>query len=92
VGETVLILLNAHHEPIPFTFPVHQPERHWERLVDTADPLAEGSFHEAKEVYPLDGRCVAVFRLRSRHEQAGKALSAEQSEQVLEKRGASPGR
>jgi isoamylase len=92
VGETVLILLNAHHEPISFTFPVHQPERHWERLVDTADPLAECSFHEVREVYPLEGRCVAVFRLRSRHEQAGKALSAEQAAQMLEKQGASPGR
>src|SRR5262249_24211322 len=40
VGEPLLILLNAHHEPVPFTFPKHQPERHWERIIDTADPAA----------------------------------------------------
>ena len=88
VGETILILLNAYHEPIPFTLPEHQPDRHWERLFDTADPAAESSFHEGKEAYDLQGRSVVAFRLRSRHEEAGKALSAEQSEKLLEKAGA----
>ena len=41
VCETVLVLFNAHWEPIPFTLPAHQAERHWERLLDTADPGAE---------------------------------------------------
>jgi glycogen operon protein len=84
VGETILILLNAYHEHLDFTLPVHRPDRHWERLVDTADPAAETSFHEGKEVYDLQGRCVVVFRLRSRHEEAGKALSAEQAERLVD--------
>ena len=83
VGETVMLLLNAYHETLPFTFPPHQPDRHWERLFDTADPCAECSFHEEKQTYDLQGRSVALFRLRSRHEEAGKALSAEQADQVL---------
>jgi hypothetical protein len=77
-------LLNAHHEPLPFTFPQHQPDRHWERQVDTADAVAETSFHEGGQVYETQGRSVIVFRLRNRHEQAGKALSAEQSEKLLD--------
>ncbi len=84
VGETVLILLNAHHEPLPFTLPKHQPERHWERLVDTSDPEAVASFHEEDDKYNLKERTVVVFRLRARHEEAGKALSAEQSERLME--------
>ena len=78
VGETLLILLNADHESQAFTVPEHQPDRHWERLVDTADASAEASFHEGGEAYQSLGRSVIVFRLRSRHEPAGKALSAEQ--------------
>ena len=35
VGDTLLLLLNAHHEPIPFTLPATRPEHHWERLLDT---------------------------------------------------------
>ena len=87
VGETILMLLNAHHEPIQFTLPEHQPDRHWERLFDTADPEAEASFHEGHDPYELQGRCVVALRLRNRHEEAGKALSAEQSEKILERAG-----
>ena len=91
VGETILILLNAYHEPVPFTLPVHQEDRHWECMVDTDDPSAEVCFHEGQEVYDLQGRSVVVFRLRVRHEEAGKALSAEQSSKLLDKAGLSKG-
>jgi len=82
VGETILMLLNAHHEPVPFALPAHPAERHWELLLDTADTDAEASFHEGREPYSLQGRAVAVFRLRARHEEAGKTISAEQAEQL----------
>jgi glycogen operon protein len=87
VGETLLILLNAHHEPIPFTLPEHQPERHWERLIDTADPEAQAAFHEGRQApYDLQGRSLAAFRLRSRHEEAGEVLSAEQTDRLFEQK------
>lgn len=38
VGDTVLLLLNAHHEAIPFTLPVAREGQAWERCLDTADP------------------------------------------------------
>jgi isoamylase len=85
VGETILMILNAHHEPIHFTLPPHQSDRHWERLFDTADPALECTFFEAGQEYEVQGRSVIAFRLRNRHEQAGKALSAEQSEKLLDK-------
>ncbi len=84
IGETLVILLNAHWEPIPFTLPEHQPNRHWELLLDTAEPDAEASFHEGKSRYDLKDRSMVVLRLRDRVEEAGKALSAGQTDQVLD--------
>ncbi|MBX6314194.1 MAG: glycogen debranching protein GlgX [Isosphaeraceae bacterium] len=83
VGETLLVLLNAHWEPIPFQLPKHQPERHWERILDTTDPNAEPAFFVSGQAYDLKGRSLAVLRLRERQEPAGKALSADQAEKVL---------
>ena len=37
VGETLLILLNGHWEPIPFTLPSTSEEHIWDRILDTAD-------------------------------------------------------
>ena len=41
VGETLLILLNGHWEPIPFTLPQTSDGHIWDRLLDTADPSQE---------------------------------------------------
>ncbi len=82
VGETVVILLNADHEAVPFTLPPGSGDTHWERLIDTALPDAEAGFSEGDRPYPLDGRSLAVFRLRSRHEEAGKVMSAQQVDQL----------
>ena len=35
VGDTFLLLLNAHHEAIPFILPAHQARVRWELVVDT---------------------------------------------------------
>ena len=40
VGETILMLLNAHHEPIPFKLPVTNADHYWDRILDTAAPNA----------------------------------------------------
>ena len=37
VGETLLILLNAHWEPIPFALPGTSEGHIWDRILDTAD-------------------------------------------------------
>jgi glycogen operon protein len=64
-GDTLLILFNAHHEAIPFTLPEALEGQKWERLLDTFRPeMAAGPAADGKP-YPLEGRSLAVFRLRS---------------------------
>jgi len=82
VGETVVILLNAHHDSIPFTLPPSPVEKRWERLLDTADPDAEAGFTEGDAPYDLQGRSLALFRLRARHEEAGEGISAQQVDRL----------
>ncbi len=38
VSDTLLLLLNAHHEPVEFTLPEAPDDKRWESLLDTADP------------------------------------------------------
>src|SRR5262249_19777471 len=34
--HTLLVLLNAHHEPLPFTLPAHKRSVRWQMIFDTA--------------------------------------------------------
>jgi glycogen operon protein len=64
--DTLLILLNAHHEPVPFILPAHRRSLRWEVLLDTRtrdgqrrhEPLRGGV------AYDLEGRCLAILRLQ----------------------------
>lgn len=61
-GDTLLILLNAHHEPIPFVVP-HPPEgREWQRVLDTANLEVTGDAIPADKPYSLEGRSLVVMR------------------------------
>ena len=66
--DTFLILLNAHHEDIPFLLPANSPGCRWEAMLDTCCPSlpAEGLRFAARKPYPLRGRSLALLR------QAGK--------------------
>jgi isoamylase len=66
VGDTFLLLLNAHHEPVPFVLPAHRVRVRWELVLDTGswDFERRGRHFRAGDVYPLGGRTVAVLRLR----------------------------
>ena len=66
VGDTFLLLLNAHHEPVPFVLPAHRTRVRWELVLDTGswDYEPRSRHFRAGDVYPLDGRTVAVLRLR----------------------------
>ena len=66
VGDTLLILLNGHHEAIPFTLPAHKPGQRWERLLDTSIP-EEASVTPVAEAapYPVAGRSLAVLKVSS---------------------------
>ena len=71
VDDTALILLNAHHEPIPFTLPQTLGGQVWECVLDTStNPTANHASCGGRRVRPprsLAGRAVhARKRRRSR--------------------------
>jgi glycogen operon protein len=58
-GDTMLVLFNAGHEPMPFVLP---PERSWTRVLDTAHPDAAEA--DGPGPYALEAHAVAVLRAR----------------------------
>jgi glycogen operon protein len=70
VDDTLLILLNAYHEPLAFTLPAHKRGVRWQPMLDTSvggngeKPVAllRGGAH-----YELESRSIAVLRLSSKH-------------------------
>jgi isoamylase len=63
VGETLLILFNAHHEAIPFTLPAHREDQRWEGVIDTSHARAEPRTFQGGQLYELRARSLAVLRI-----------------------------
>jgi isoamylase len=63
VGDTLLVLLNADSEPIPFKLPDLDPDHHWQRIFDTAEPQGPERRLKGSLRYLLDGRSLAVFKV-----------------------------
>jgi glycogen operon protein len=61
-GDTLLLLLNAHHEEVLFTLPAVDPEHRWEPLLDTANGKVGQSLVVEGAPYPLQARSFAVLR------------------------------
>jgi len=61
-GKTLLILINAHHEQIPFILPAHKRATRWEPLVDTSVQQPHGMVRGGT-AYPLEGRSLVVLCL-----------------------------
>jgi glycogen operon protein len=62
-GNTLLVLLNAHHEPLPFKLPAPIPDAQWEPLLDTAQFPGKLSDTKGGAEYEILGRSVAALRL-----------------------------
>jgi glycogen operon protein len=60
--DVLLLLLNAHHEQIEFRLPGGARDMAWEPLLDTAEPEAPPPAYPAGELYPLQGRSLALLR------------------------------
>lgn len=56
VDDTLLVLLNAHYESVPFVLPAHRPEQHWELVLDTQE---SGGRREPSPVLEDDSYVVA---------------------------------
>ena len=82
VDDTLLILLNAHHEAVPFVLPAHRRKVRWQVLLDTTEAAAGKGSHRSMrggEAYDLKGRSLALLRLPNHVEaesSAGEALPA----------------
>jgi glycogen operon protein len=65
--ETFLVLMNAHHEAIPFILPALAQDEVWLALVDTScEPNGSpGCRHESGSTYSLEARSLAVLTVRA---------------------------
>jgi glycogen operon protein len=80
LDDTLLVLLNAHHEQLPFTLPAHKRSVRWEMILDTAakkqgmrkSPLLRGG-----TPYNLHARSLVILRLQ--REQTDEHLSSMKS-------------
>lgn len=62
VGDSLLVLINADPEAIPFTLPELDADHRWQRIFDTADP--QGSERRITgSHYPLESRSLAAFKV-----------------------------
>ena len=63
VGDSLLVLISAHTEHVPFTLPGLEHDQKWLRLVDTADPEAHEHPFSGGGRYQLQGRSLVVFKV-----------------------------
>ena len=61
-GDSIVLLINAHHEAIPFKVPSLGKGQEWERLIDTADPEADSIKRKGGEEYEIKGRSMVILR------------------------------
>ena len=79
-GDTLLILLNAHHEPIAFQLPAIGSQPQWELLLDTADVAAQDHFLPGGQKYNLRERSLAVLRLFHPKQEKANSQAAKSKE------------
>jgi len=64
VGDTLLLLINAHHEKRAFILPLHGDNEQWELAADTANPASGPAWLKSGQEFSLQDRSLAVFILR----------------------------
>ena len=79
VGESLLVLLNAHAEQVPFTLPALEADQLWQRVTDTADPDAAERALKPGGQYPLRGQSLAVFKVTPPLRERRRAVNAERA-------------
>jgi glycogen operon protein len=63
IGDTLLVLLNAHSDKVPFTLPPLESNQQWRRVFDTFEAPGTDQIYTPGGAYPLEGRSVALFRV-----------------------------
>ncbi len=64
VGDTVLMLMNAHHQNVDFTLPKHEPHEYWQPRFDTRAPSVKKRWLTQGVRYQLMARSLAVLQLK----------------------------
>ncbi len=74
VDDTLLILLNAHHDPIPFFLSAHRPRMRWELVLDTREPTGKRRQRPIRggTPYEMEARSLALLRLRGHEGMQGR--------------------
>ncbi|HEX4999654.1 MAG TPA: glycogen debranching protein GlgX [Terriglobia bacterium] len=67
VGDTLFIMLNAHHHRARFVLPALGARERWERILDTAETEWDKVHALHGQVHWMKGRSVAVFRAAPAH-------------------------
>ena len=79
LDDTLLILLNAHHEPVNFVLPAHRRKVRWQVVFDTKEEKIK---HRQRLIrggneYPLEARSMGLLRLP--HHETGESKDLETS-------------
>jgi glycogen operon protein len=80
-GDTLLILLNAHFECVPFVLPDPGHDQQWVRVLDTIETVAPEARFVGGTKYPLQGRTVVLFKLE-KHRPHRRASDHEMRERM----------
>jgi isoamylase len=78
-GDTLFLIFNAYHGAIQFRLPVRPQGARWERLLDTAAPEVRGGSFLRDHIYRVQGRSVAVLRLKQQLQAAAESTDAHQA-------------
>jgi len=67
VDDTLLMLLNAHFESVPFVLPTHRPEQRWELVLDTQEASGRREPSPALEDnrYVVTPRSLVMLRIKA---------------------------
>jgi isoamylase len=65
VDDTLMILVNAHHEPMEFVLPAHRRGARWDVLLDTRSSTGRRRHRPLRggDRYDLGARCLTMLRL-----------------------------
>jgi glycogen operon protein len=65
IGDSFALLLNAHHDELPFRLGGRTRNIHWRCLVDTGTPGSQGRTFDHMASFPLQARSMAVLKAES---------------------------
>ena len=85
VGDTVLMLMNAHHQAIEFALPKHEPHEYWQPVFDTRAATVKKRWLTQGFRYQLKARSMASLAT-----QAIPAENAGPRGEVVPRRGTNP--